>query len=169
MREADVVTERDVASLAEQAAPAHAIGPYLAAELGDDSWRDCQVRLVSGGKSNLTFYVASAAGEVVLRRPPLSTVLPTAHDMRREHTVMTALASTDVPVPRTLAPESSVIFWLAACVCSSTLAVPALTSLARMVSLTRRDFGSGLPLPPRVPSGCRYWWTRAIRRPVPSW
>ena len=39
----------------------------------------------------------------MLRRPPLSTVLPTAHDMRREHRVMTALASTDVPVPRTLA------------------------------------------------------------------
>src|SRR3954454_6868062 len=89
-------------SLAERAAPATTIGPYLAAELGDDSWRDCQVKLVSGGKSNLTFYVSSAAGEGGFRRPPLSTVLPTAHDMRREHTVMTALASTDVPVPRTL-------------------------------------------------------------------
>src|SRR5437763_904456 len=92
------MTDHDVTSLAERAAPATTIGPYLAAELGDDSWRDCQVKLVSGGKSNLTFYVSSAAGEVVLRRPPLSTVLPTAHDMRREHTVMTALASTDVPV-----------------------------------------------------------------------
>src|SRR3954468_3876358 len=97
------MTEHDVTSLAERAAPATAIGPYLAAELGDDSWRDCHARLVSGGKSNLTFYVESAAGEAVLGRPPLSTVLPTAHDMRREHTVMTALASTDVPVPRTLA------------------------------------------------------------------
>ena len=97
------MTAPDVASLAEQAAPAKVIGPYLAAELGDDSWRDSQVTLVSGGKSNLTFYVSSAAGEVVLRRPPLSTVLPTAHDMRREHRVMTALATTDVPVPKTLA------------------------------------------------------------------
>ena len=50
------MTDTDVASLAEQAAPAAAIGPYLAAELGDDSWRDCQRQLVSGGKSNLTFY-----------------------------------------------------------------------------------------------------------------
>ena len=97
------MSEHDVATLAERAAPANSIGPYLAAELGDDSWRDCQVTLVSGGKSNLTFYVASAAGEVVVRRPPLSTVLPTAHDMNREHRVMTALASTDVPVPQTLA------------------------------------------------------------------
>src|SRR3954467_7675925 len=90
-------------SLAERAAPATTIGPYLAAELGDDSWRDCQVKLVSGGKSNLTFVVTSAAGEVVLRRPPLSTLLPTAHDMRREHRVMTGLWDTPVPVPRTLA------------------------------------------------------------------
>jgi aminoglycoside phosphotransferase (APT) family kinase protein len=89
--------------LAEQAAPATAVGAYLAVQLGDDAWRDCAVTLVSGGKSNLTFYVRSAAGEVVLRRPPLSTVLPTAHDMRREHRVMTALRDTDVPVPRTLA------------------------------------------------------------------
>src|SRR3954467_8380273 len=97
------MTDHDVTSLAERAAPATTIGPYLAAELGDGSWRDCQVRLVAGGKSTLTFSFSSAAGGVVLRRPPLSTVLPTAHDMRREHTVMTALWETSVPVPKTLA------------------------------------------------------------------
>src|SRR6266545_3055359 len=37
------------------------------------------------------------------RRPPLGHVLATAHDMRREYTVLTALAPTPVPVPRTLA------------------------------------------------------------------
>jgi aminoglycoside phosphotransferase (APT) family kinase protein len=95
------VTDTDVRALAEQAAPRTVVGDYLAAELGDDGWRDCQVELVSGGKSNLTFVVSAAPGEVVLRRPPLSTVLPTAHDMRREHRVMTALWSTPVPVPRT--------------------------------------------------------------------
>jgi aminoglycoside phosphotransferase (APT) family kinase protein len=103
MREADAMTESDLSSLVEKAAPPKAVGDYLAAELGDDAWRDCHVSLVSGGKSNLTFYVASAAGEVVLRRPPLSTVLPTAHDMRREHKVMTGLWDTPVPVPKTLA------------------------------------------------------------------
>ena len=92
-----------MSELADQAAPRDAVGAYLAAELGDAAWRDCVVDLVSGGKSNLTFYVSSAAGDVVLRRPPLSTVLPTAHDMRREHRVMTALWDTDVPVPRTRA------------------------------------------------------------------
>jgi aminoglycoside phosphotransferase (APT) family kinase protein len=93
----------DLKELTEQAAPPKAVGDYLAAELGDEAWRDCGVTLISGGKSNLTFVVSSAAGDVVLRRPPLSTVLPTAHDMRREHRVMTGLGDTPVPVPRTLA------------------------------------------------------------------
>jgi aminoglycoside phosphotransferase (APT) family kinase protein len=93
----------DLRALTEQAAPPAAVGAYLAAELGDDAWRDVSVSLISGGKSNLTFVVTSGVGEVVLRRPPLSTVLPTAHDMRREHRVMTGLWSTPVPVPRTLA------------------------------------------------------------------
>jgi len=95
-------TDADLKSLTEQAAPPATVGAYLAAELGDDAWRDVRIDLISGGKSNLTFVVSSAAGDVVLRRPPLSTVLPTAHDMRREHRVMTGLRDTAVPVPRTL-------------------------------------------------------------------
>jgi aminoglycoside phosphotransferase (APT) family kinase protein len=42
-------------------------------------------------------------GACVLRRPPLGHVLPTAHDMAREHRVLAALAGSDVPVPRPLA------------------------------------------------------------------
>jgi aminoglycoside phosphotransferase (APT) family kinase protein len=79
-----------------------AVGPHLAEALYDERWRECRVELIAGGKSNLTYVVRSAAGEVVVRRPPLSHVLPTAHDMRREHTVVSALRVTPVPVPRTL-------------------------------------------------------------------
>ncbi|HEX3908918.1 MAG TPA: phosphotransferase family protein [Mycobacteriales bacterium] len=93
----------DLLSLSERAAPAADVGRYLADRLGDDAWRSCTLDLVAGGRSNLTFIVHSPAGDVVLRRPPLSSVLPTAHDMRREHRVMTALGETAVPVPRTLA------------------------------------------------------------------
>lgn len=78
------------------------VGPYLARALDDDRWSAPEVTLIAGGKSNLTYRVASPAGAVVLRRPPLGHVLPTAHDMVREHTVMTALGGTAVPVPRTL-------------------------------------------------------------------
>jgi aminoglycoside phosphotransferase (APT) family kinase protein len=93
----------DLRSLSEQAAPHHAVGRYLADQLGDDAWHDCTLELVAGGRSNLTFIVTSPAGDVVLRRPPLSNRLPTAHDMGREHRVMTALGATPVPVPKTLA------------------------------------------------------------------
>lgn len=65
--------------------------------------RPLDAHLVPGGRSNLTYVVSDGAQEWVLRRPPLGHVLPTAHDMAREHRVLSALAATDVPVPRTFA------------------------------------------------------------------
>ena len=59
--------------------------------------------LVAVGKSNLTYVVGDGHKEWVVRRPPLGHVLATAHDMTREHRVMTALRDTSVPVPRTFA------------------------------------------------------------------
>jgi aminoglycoside phosphotransferase (APT) family kinase protein len=56
--------------------------------------------LIAGGRSNLTYRVTDDAGQAfALRRPPVSHVLPTAHDMGREHTIISALGQTDVPVP----------------------------------------------------------------------
>jgi len=56
--------------------------------------------LIAGGRSNLTYKVDDQDGHSwVLRRPPLGQVLATAHDMSREHKVISALAPTDVPVP----------------------------------------------------------------------
>ncbi|MEN8181245.1 MAG: phosphotransferase family protein [Myxococcota bacterium] len=57
----------------------------------------------SGGRSNLTYRVDGGGRTWVLRRPPLGHVLPTAHDMSREHRVLTALRDTGLPVPRTRA------------------------------------------------------------------
>jgi aminoglycoside phosphotransferase (APT) family kinase protein len=76
------------------------VGPYLADVLDDAAWRAPTVTLIAGGKSNLTYRVDSPAGSLVLRRPPLGNVLPTAHDMGREYRVMSALGGTAVPVPR---------------------------------------------------------------------
>jgi aminoglycoside phosphotransferase (APT) family kinase protein len=59
--------------------------------------------LISGGRSNLTYRVDMGDRSVALRRPPLGHVLPTAHDMRREHRVLAALADSAVPVPRPIA------------------------------------------------------------------
>ena len=59
--------------------------------------------LVAGGRSNLTYKVTDATGAIMaLRRPPVSHVLPTAHDMVREHTIISALNATTVPVPEVL-------------------------------------------------------------------
>jgi aminoglycoside phosphotransferase (APT) family kinase protein len=57
-----------------------------------------------GGHSNFTYRLDDAAGRaLVVRRPPLGELLPTAHDMRREFTVISALWPTPVPVPEPLA------------------------------------------------------------------
>lgn len=68
--------------------------------LQDGPWR---AELISGGLSNITYRLRLPGGTVILRRPPLGEILPRAHDMRREHRVLTALAPTAVPVPEPLA------------------------------------------------------------------
>jgi aminoglycoside phosphotransferase (APT) family kinase protein len=61
------------------------------------------ISLISGGRSNLTYRLdlgpGGDAGALVLRRPPLGHVLPTAHDMTREYRVLSALTGTNIPVP----------------------------------------------------------------------
>ncbi|WP_419993664.1 phosphotransferase family protein [Streptomyces boninensis] len=61
-----------------------------------------RARLIEGGRSNLTYEVTDGAARWVVRRPPLGHVLATAHDMRREHRVISALHPTPVPVPGTV-------------------------------------------------------------------
>src|SRR5215467_1014494 len=70
----------------------------------DDLTAPLRYDLISGGRSNLTYAVTDAAArKVVLRRPPVSHVLSTAHDMAREYRVISALRDTDVPVAPALA------------------------------------------------------------------
>jgi aminoglycoside phosphotransferase (APT) family kinase protein len=88
-------------------------------------------RVLGGGKSNLTYLVSAETDEWVLRRPPLWHVLDTAHDMRREFTVMRALADSPVPVPRmvSLCTDESVLgapFYLMEHVPGTALRDPAL-------------------------------------------
>jgi aminoglycoside phosphotransferase (APT) family kinase protein len=64
---------------------------------------DLSAEIIGHGRSNITYRLWSDGGQWVLRRPPLSHVQPTAHDMRREFRVISALAGSEVPVPRTFA------------------------------------------------------------------
>lgn len=44
-----------------------------------------------GGHANLTYLLGFGERQFVLRRPPLGPVAPSAHDMKREHRVLSAL------------------------------------------------------------------------------
>ena len=65
--------------------------------------RGTTAQLVAGGRSNLTYLLTDGDTRLVLRRPPLGHVLATAHDMGREHRLISALAPTPVPVPEPVA------------------------------------------------------------------
>eukprot|EP00211_Chloroparvula_japonica_P005318 CAMPEP_0119135338 /NCGR_PEP_ID=MMETSP1310-20130426/19088_1 /TAXON_ID=464262 /ORGANISM="Genus nov. species nov., Strain RCC2339" /LENGTH=811 /DNA_ID=CAMNT_0007126213 /DNA_START=33 /DNA_END=2468 /DNA_ORIENTATION=- len=71
-----------------------------------------EVRQFEGGQSNPTFWIRDSAGhEMVLRKKPGGPLLPRAHLVEREYTVMKALYGTDVPVPQMycLADDPSII------------------------------------------------------------
>ena len=70
------------------------------------SWVAAPLRwsALTGGHSNFTYRVDDAEGHTfVLRRPPLGELLPSAHDMGREYTLISALRPSPVPVPEPLA------------------------------------------------------------------
>jgi aminoglycoside phosphotransferase (APT) family kinase protein len=82
--------------------PISPLSPALVEAAGDARWSQVKAELISGGKSNLTFTLSSAAGELVLRRPPTGKLLPSAHDMAREARIQAALADCPVPTARIL-------------------------------------------------------------------
>lgn len=66
-----------------------------------------RVELISGGRSNLTFMARDDVSTWVVRRPPLSGLTPSAHDMAREYTVTRGLQGTRVPVARNIAFDAA--------------------------------------------------------------
>ena len=83
--------------------PPIAFDEWLRTELpeyvGDGDW---DAELISGGLSNITYRVHLSTGAIIVRRPPLGELLPSAHDMSREYRVLGSLATTPVPVPQVL-------------------------------------------------------------------
>ena len=59
-----------------------------------------KIEQFKGGQSNPTYKITTANKKFVLRRKPPGKLLPSAHAVDREYKVITALNSTDVPVPR---------------------------------------------------------------------
>lgn len=90
-----------------------------------------RLELIAGGRSNLTYRVCDEAGcRYVLRRPPKGNILESAHDVGREHRVISALARTCVPV----AP--------------------------RVVVATDKDGADYPPAADALRPGLRKWWLR---------
>jgi len=75
----------------------------LLVSAGVDVVGDLRIELISGGRSNLTFEVRDDVHHWVAHRPPMGGLTPSAHDMNREWDVTSALVSTAVPVPATIA------------------------------------------------------------------
>src|SRR5438477_5249813 len=59
-------------------------------------------RQFGGGKANLTYLIQFGDREFVLRRPPLGPIPPGAHDMRREHRVLSVLYRRYLLAPKSL-------------------------------------------------------------------
>jgi aminoglycoside phosphotransferase (APT) family kinase protein len=87
----------------EQLVPAAPLSAWLDLHLGAGRGAPVTVTKIGQGRSNLTFRVTRGDQRWVLRRPPLGDLPETAHDMLREHRVLTALADTAVRSPRPLA------------------------------------------------------------------
>jgi aminoglycoside phosphotransferase (APT) family kinase protein len=64
---------------------------------------ELRAEVIAGGRSNLTYRMTDGINRWALRRPPMGHVLPTAHDMAREYTVISALHGSAVPVPEPVA------------------------------------------------------------------
>jgi aminoglycoside phosphotransferase (APT) family kinase protein len=78
-----------------------ALQTWFAAHVAEAGDAPLSASLIAGGRSNLTYHVTDGTHDWVVRRPPLGHVVATAHDMGREHRVMSALQGSDVPVPVT--------------------------------------------------------------------
>jgi aminoglycoside phosphotransferase (APT) family kinase protein len=76
------------------------LGRFLAGELGVNG--PMSLERIEGGQSNPTYFVTFPDRRLVLRKKPAGPILPSAHAIDREFRVLSALAGTEVPVPRVL-------------------------------------------------------------------
>jgi aminoglycoside phosphotransferase (APT) family kinase protein len=75
--------------------------PFVSAALGAEG--PVSVRQFRRGHSNLTYLVSVGDREAVLRRAPFGATVRTAHDMRREWTILSALQGVYPKAPRPIA------------------------------------------------------------------
>ncbi|XP_078523564.1 acyl-CoA dehydrogenase family member 10 [Lissotriton helveticus] len=91
--------------------PKESLKKYLQKHLATDISGPFELRQFSHGQSNPTYYIQYGDRQLVLRKKPPGKLLPSAHAVEREYTIMKALGEVGVPVPKvlTLCEDSSVI------------------------------------------------------------
>lgn len=95
-------TEGSIVTARQEAVDLPAVARFLF-DQGVEVSGDLQATLIAGGKSNLTFQICDDVHRWVLRRPPLSGLTPSAHDVAREYRITSALQGSGIPVAPTVA------------------------------------------------------------------
>ncbi|XP_078193450.1 acyl-CoA dehydrogenase family member 10 isoform X7 [Callithrix jacchus] len=91
--------------------PKDSLEKYLKNLLGIQTTGPLELLQFGHGQSNPTYYIRLANRDLVLRKKPPGTLLPSAHAIEREFRIMKALANAGVPVPNVLdlCEDSSVV------------------------------------------------------------
>uniref|UniRef100_A0A8C0DHX1 Aminoglycoside phosphotransferase domain-containing protein n=1 Tax=Balaenoptera musculus TaxID=9771 RepID=A0A8C0DHX1_BALMU len=82
--------------------PKDSLEKYLKDLLGTQATGPLELLQFDHGQSNPTYYIRLAKHQLVLRKKPPGTLLPSAHAVEREFRIMKALANAGVPVPKVL-------------------------------------------------------------------
>uniref|UniRef100_A0ABI8AD02 Aminoglycoside phosphotransferase domain-containing protein n=1 Tax=Felis catus TaxID=9685 RepID=A0ABI8AD02_FELCA len=82
--------------------PRGSLEKYLKDLLGTQSTGPLELLQFDHGRSNPTYYIRLANHQLVLRKKPPGTLLPSSHAVEREFRIMKALGNAGVPVPRVL-------------------------------------------------------------------
>uniref|UniRef100_A0A8D1JJW7 Acyl-CoA dehydrogenase family member 10 n=1 Tax=Sus scrofa TaxID=9823 RepID=A0A8D1JJW7_PIG len=82
--------------------PKDSLEKYLRDLLGIQTTGPLELLQFDHGQSNPTYYIKLANQQMVLRKKPPGTLLPSAHAVEREFRIMKALKNAGVPVPKVL-------------------------------------------------------------------
>ncbi|MEK4627403.1 MAG: phosphotransferase family protein [Solibacillus sp.] len=87
------------------------IARFLHAHIAELPDAPVDIEQFGTGHSNLTYLIRCADFEAVLRRPPHGPIAPKAHDMEREHAILTSLYSVfpAIPKPYVFSNDRSVV------------------------------------------------------------
>nr|XP_058896791.1 acyl-CoA dehydrogenase family member 10 isoform X2 [Kogia breviceps] len=82
--------------------PKDSLEKHLKDLLGTQATGPLELLQFDHGQSNPTYYIRLAKHQLVLRKKPPGTLLPSTHAVEREFRIMKALANAGVPVPKVL-------------------------------------------------------------------